>query len=383
MNLPRKDLELKVIRMMHRSRAVALVGARQSGKSTIAKEIAKKWEGKVTMFDLEDPSSEARLRDPKLGLQDLEGLVVIDEVQRRPDLMPLLRVLLDRVPLPAKFLLLGSASPLLMREAAESLAGRIEFLDMRGFGLREVGVENGRKLQLRGGLPLSFLAGTDEDSLYWREGYLRSVLERDIRMMGVELSPVTLRRFLEMIAHLHGQTWNASDIGRSLQLAHTTTRRYLDVLTGAMLLRQLPPWFENAGKRVVKSPKVYVRDSGILHALLGLQTWEELEGHPKLGASWEGYALEQVLDVCGHMQAYFWGTHGGAELDLLLMGRGKRIGLEMKYTSSPSTTKSMHIAINDLKIDHLYVIHPGAERYPLAEKITALGLDVVDQIFSS
>lgn len=373
MKVQRTSLSTTVLDALRRSRCVGLVGPRQCGKSTLAREIARR-ESAVAYFDLEDPTSAARLRDPKLALAPLHGLVVIDEVQRAPDLMPLLRVLLDRDPLPAKFLLLGSASPELIRGTSESLAGRIEFIEMRGFTLDELGPDSMQNLWRRGGFPLSFLAANERDSMKWRMAFIQSFVERDLRLLGMNLPPTAVRRFLTMIAHYHGQTWNASEVGRSLQLAHTTVKRYLDLLTDALLLRQLPPWFENVGKRVVKAPKVYVRDSGLLHALLGLERMEDIEGHPKLGASWEGFALETLLAWQDDPCPCFWGTHGGAELDLCWLGGGRRIGVEIKYTSTPSVTKSMRVVFDDLKLEHLYVVHPGVDSFPLAEHITAVGL---------
>ena len=373
MKIQRKRLRASILDALRRSRSVGLVGPRQCGKSTLAREIARQ-EGASDYFDLEDPTSEARLRDPKLALEPLRGLVVIDEVQRRPDLMPLLRVLLDRDPLPAKFLLLGSASPELVRGASESLAGRIEFIEMRGFALDEVGLDRYRRVWHRGGFPLSYLASNDHDSMKWREGFLQAFIERDLRMLGVDLPPTAVRRFLTMLAHYHGQTWNASEVGRSLQMSHTTVRRYLDIMSGALLVRQLQPWFENTSKRLVKSPKVYLRDSGLLHALLGLEHGKQIEGHPKLGASWEGFALETLLSWRDTPSPYFWGTHAGAEIDLLWMEAPERIGVEIKYTSAPAVTKSMCIAMDDLQLEHLYVVYPGKDRFPLADRITACGL---------
>lgn len=373
MNIHRDGIAAEVRDALRRGRCVGLVGPRQCGKSTLARDIAHE-DGASAYFDLEDPTSEARLRDPKLAMEGLRGLVIIDEVQRRPDLMPLLRVLLDRDPLPAKYLLLGSASPELVRGASESLAGRIEFVEMRGFTLDEVERGRARRLWQRGGFPRSYLAANDRDSLKWRLAFVQSFVERDLRLLGVDLSPVAVRRFLTMLAHYHGQTWNGSEVGRSLQMAHTTVKRYLDVLAGALLVRQHPPWFENVGKRLVKSPKVYLRDSGLLHALLGLGRMEDIEGHPKLGASWEGFALETLLAWRSDTPAYFWGTHSGAELDLCWMDGPARVGVEFKYTSSPSVTKSMRLIMADLRLDHLYVVYPGDGLYPLADRITAAGL---------
>jgi hypothetical protein len=369
--ISRRDLRKAAEQALKRSRCVGLSGPRQCGKSTLAREIADS-AARSAYFDLEDPTSLARLGDPKLALASLGGLVIIDEVQRMPELFPLLRVLADRRPLPARFLLLGSASPELLRGASESLAGRIEFLEMGGFTLQEVGRDQQRSLWSRGGFPLSWLAGDDADSFRWRAAYLQAFAERDLRLLGVDLPAVAVRRFLTMLAHYHGQTWNASEIGRSMGLAHTTVNRYLDLMAGALLIRVLPPWFENLGKRLVKSPKVYLRDSGLLHQLLGLRTFAELEGHPKLGASWEGFALEQALAAFPEDEAYFWATQSGAELDLLLFHGPRRFGFEFKYSSQPVVTKSMRVAVQDLRLDHLWVVHPGEETFPLTEEITAL-----------
>ncbi len=371
----------KITGLLSRHRSVALLGPRQCGKTTLARQVASANSG-TTYLDLENPIDLARLSDPMLALNPLQGLIVLDEVQRRPDLMPVLRVLLDRDPLPAKFLLLGSASPEIIRGTSESLAGRVAFVDMHGFTLQETGVQKMKQLWTRGGFPLSFSAPTEQDSLQWRTDFIRTFVERDLPMMGHSPVPETMRRFLTMLAHYHGQTWNGSEIARSLQVTHPTTRHYVDLLTGSFLVRQLPPWFENAGKRVVKSPKVYLRDSGLLHALLGLDSFPDLEGHPKLGASWEGFALENLLSVLNERYAYFWATRSGAELDLFYMKGAVRMGIEFKYTSSPAVTKSMRIAFDDLKLNHLYVVHPGDTRFPLAANITAIGLFELMELLS-
>ncbi len=370
--IQRTLLKQRVELALRRSRSVALLGPRQCGKTTLARQLAAA--AKATYFDLENPADLARLHDPLLALEALRGLVVLDEIQRRPDLLPVLRVLLDRRPLPARFLLLGSAAPDIVRGTSETLAGRIEFVDMQGFDLQEVGLRHQDELWSRGGFPPSFLAASDLDSLQWRLDFLRTFVERDLRLLGYDLPPDMLRRFLVMLAHYHGQLWNASEIGRSLQVAHPTTRRYLDLMSGAFLVRQLPPWFENTGKRMVKSPKVYIRDSGLLHALLGLDSRHALQGHPKLGASWEGFALENLLAVLDTRQAYFWATQSGAELDLFYCARGQRLGIEFKYTSAPAVTRSMHVALADLRLDHLYVVHAGSGLFPLTENITATDL---------
>jgi hypothetical protein len=277
--------------------------------------------------------------------------------------------------------LLGSASPDLAKGASETLAGRIHFVDMGGFHLWEVGTQHVGKLWVRGAFPDSFLASTEPSSVSWRENFIRTFLERDLARLGFRLAPTTLRRFWTMMAHYHGQTWNGSEIGGALGVSHHATRHYLDVLTGAYMVRQIQPWFENVGKRLVKSPKVYIRDSGLLHHLLGLPDEDALLSHPKMGASWEGFALEQVLAVTGERNVYFWATHGGAELDLLLFVGGKRIGIEFKRTAAPTPSKSMHIAIQDLGLERLYIVYPGEERYPLGERIEALPLAYVPEVF--
>ena len=373
MNLvQRPDLERAVRTALARSPATALLGPRQCGKTTLARQIHAADGGEY--LDLEDPTDRARLAHPKLALERLRGLVVIDEAQRLPDLFPLLRVLLDRQPPPARFLLLGSASPGLIRGVSESLAGRVERVLMSGLGLAEVGDEARQTLWLRGGFPRSFLAATPEDSRVWRRDFLETFAERDVARLGRKIAPDVIRRFFTMVGHYHGRVWNASDIASSLQVAHTTARGYLDLLSGAYLVRQLSPWLENVGKRVVKSPKVYVRDSGLLHTLLGIPDRRLLEGHPKLGASWEGFVLEELLGGADERHAHFWATHAGAELDLLLTLGGRRFGFEMKVTDAPRTSKSMRIALADLRLDHLYVVHPGSASFPLDEHITAVTL---------
>jgi predicted AAA+ superfamily ATPase len=334
-------------------------------------------------FDLENPRDLARLQNAQLILEAAHGLVVLDEIQRRPELLPLLRVLADRRPLPCRFLILGSASPDMIRGASETLAGRVQFVDMGGFTLDEVGARKLHKLWLRGGFPESYLATADADSWAWRDNFVRTFLERDIPQLGIQIPAATIRRFWIMVAHQHGQIWNASEIGASLGVVHTTARRYLDLLTGAFMVRQLPPWFENVGKRLVKSPKVYIRDSGLFHSLLGLSTREQLESHPKLGAAWEGFALEQVLSQVGERDAYFWATHGGAELDLLLMRRGKRWGIEFKCQDAPTMTKSMHIALADLNLHRLWVVYPGDADYPAHDRVECIALRNLARIIST
>jgi uncharacterized protein len=298
-------------------------------------------------------------------------------VQRRPDLFELLRFLIDRPRNPAKFLLLGSASPHLVKGVSESLAGRVGFIDLSGFNLGEVGATQRDRLWVRGGFPRSFLSPDDSTSVTWREDFIRTFLERDIPQLGITIPAETLRRFWTMVAHFHGQIWNASEFARSLGTSEITARRYLDILTGAYVVRVLPPWYENIRKRQVKAPKVYIRDSGILHSLLQLNTLENLEGHPKLGASWEGFALEYVIAKLKSRDAYFWATHAGAELDLLVMLKGRRYGFEFKYADAPGRTRSMHIALKDLSLEHLWVVYPGRQEYALHENITVIPIDAI------
>lgn len=370
--IKRQKLFDRINQALSRSRCVALVGPRQCGKSTMARLIANQEDS--VFLDLEDPQVQNRLSNPKMALERLEGLVILDEIQLRPDLFPILRVLLDRVPLPAKFLILGSASPDLITGSSETLAGRIEFVDMSGFNLGEVGVDKLQSCWLRGGFPLSFLAKDEKDSIAWRENFIRTFLERDLRRMGIDLPAATLRRFLLMLTHYHGQTWNASKLANSMDLSSPTIKKYLDIMTGAYLVRQLPPWFENLGKRLVKSPKIYFRDSGILHYFAGISNLEDLETNPIYGSSWEGFALEEILIRNSEYDAYFWATQSGAELDLLLIKGNKRIGFEFKSSETPRTSKSMGIAIDDLDLDHLYIVYPGDKNYPINARISALSL---------
>ena len=369
--IPRPSLERAVRVALRQSPIVSILGPRQCGKSTLARQIAGP---RAQIFDLEHPADRARLTEPHTALSPLRGLVVIDEAQMQPELFTLLRVLADRRPIPARFLILGSASPDLIRKSSESLAGRVAFVPMGGFDLTEVGVAALRRLWLRGGFPRSFLATSDETSRRWRDDFVQTFLDRDIRKFGVEVPAQVLRRLWTMLAHYHGQIWNASELARSLGEAHTTVKRHLDILSGALMVRQLPPWFENLGKRQVKAPKVYLRDSGILHALLGLPTFAALEAHPKVGASWEGLVIEQVLRRTGERDAYFWATPSGAELDLLVFVRGRRIGFEVKYGDAPRMTKSMAIAQHDLKLGRLFVIYQGDTSYALRPGVEVVAI---------
>ncbi len=354
-------------------RAVAMLGPRQCGKTTLARDFARSIDS-VEFFDLENPVDLARLSAPMQTLSELEGIVVLDEVQRMPEIFEVLRVLLDRPDRATKFLLLGSASPTLVRGVSESLAGRIGFVDLSGFDYTEIEPDRLRELWGRGGYPRSYLADSDGNSYTWRNDFIRTFLERDIPQLGFSIPSEALRRFWTMVAHYHGQVWNAAEFARSLGSSESTARKYLDILQGSFVVRALPPWFENLEKRQVKAPKIYLRDSGLLHALLSLDTMAAVKSHPKLGASWEGFAIEQLLALSGSRDAYFWRTHAGAELDLLIFRGGKRLGFDVKYTDAPRTTKSIRIAIDDLELDHAYLVYPGHERYRLDDKIEAIPL---------
>jgi predicted AAA+ superfamily ATPase len=352
---------------LNRSRVVALLGPRQCGKTTLARQFVPP--ESANYFDLEDPLSLARLDEAMTALQSLTGLIVIDEIQRRPELFPILRVLADRDSLPSKFLILGSASPSLLRQSSESLAGRLETVHIGGLTLADVGLKEHEKHWFRGGFPLSFLAGNEVDSLAWRKNFIQTFLERDIPQLGIGTAAMTLFRFWTMLAHYHGQVWNAAEPARSLGVNESTVRRYLDLLTALFMVRQLPAWQTNLKKRQVKSPKIYFRDSGLLHQLLGIRTGEDLLSHPKSGASWEGYIIEAILTAVQPDEAYFWATYAGAELDLLLFKGGQRIGIEIKRADAPRLTPSMRTALKDLNLDRLRVIYPGERRYKLAESV--------------
>lgn len=368
--LPRPHLLARVRTALRRSPVVALVGPRQCGKTTLARTLVPR--DSNNYFDLEDPVSLARLDEPMTTLGGLRGTVVIDEVQRRPDLFAALRVLADRRPLRARFLVLGSASPELLRQSSESLAGRIEVVQLGGFSLDEVGEDALERHWIRGGMPRAFLARTAADSVSWRNEFVNTYLERDLPNLGIGIPPAALLRFWRMLAHVHGNTWSAADPARSLGVSQPTIKRYVDILTGMFLVRQLAPWHENIGKRQVKSPKVYLRDSGLLHALIGVRDGRELLAHPRCGASWEGYVIEQVLAVTQPDEAYYWATHQGAELDLLFVKDGRRVGVEVKRADAPRITPSMRIAMADLRLDRLIVVYPGERRYGLGPRINVV-----------
>ena len=360
--------------LLRRHPVVGMIGARQVGKTTLARLLIKKAKGPSSYFDLENPEDMARIADPMLALKDLEGLVVIDEIQRQPNLFPVLRVLVDRPKTAAHFLVLGSASPDLLRQSAETLAGRIFYHELDGFSLEEVGVENHMQRWLRGGFPRAYIARTQAESDEWRQGFIRTFLERDLPQMGITIRSTTLRRFWTMLANYHGQIWNASEFARSFGVADTTVRNYLDLMTSALVIRQLSPWHENISKRQVKAPKIYIADSGLLHTLLGLKTLKDLESHPKVGGSWEGFVIEQVIHRLAARvdECFFWATHGGAELDLLVVRGQRRMGFEIKRTTSPQITPSMRYALLDLHLRSLDVIHAGETTFPMDKKIRAV-----------
>ena len=357
----------------------ALLGPRQCGKSTLAAEIAEE-SNSPHWFDLERADDRAALAQPELTLKPLRGLVVIDEIQRRPELFQTLRPLADRKGTPARFLILGSASSEIIKGVSESLAGRVGFIDLGGFHLGEVGIDAVDPLWLRGGFPRSFLAPTDAASHRWRTDFIRTFLEQDLPALGIRTATETLRRFWTMVAHYHGQIWNAAELARSLGASEPTARHYLDILCGTYLARRLQPWHTNLGKRELKAPKVYLRDTGLLHNLLGIKSRSELMSHPKLGASWEGFALEQVLSLFGQDDTYYWATHNGAELDLLLFRNGKAWGIEFKVGDGPVMTKSLHIALDNLKLERVWIVHPGEKRYPVHEKVEALPLRLLPSL---
>jgi uncharacterized protein len=372
----------RVAGLLRRFPVVAILGARQVGKTTLAGDIVRSGASRWTRFDLENPSDLARLSDPLLALGDLTGIVVLDEIQRRPELFSILRVLADRRPRRARFLVLGSASPQLLRQTSETLAGRIAYYDLPGLSSAEVGEGHADRLWVRGGFPRSFLARSDAQSMEWRQAFIRTFVERDLPGLGINVAADTMRRFWSMIAHHHGQIWNASEIGRSFGVADTTVRGYLDRLTDALVVRQMKPWHENLAKRQVKAPKVYVRDSGLLHALLNLPRQRDIEGHPKLGASWEGFIIEQIaqrLEV--HFdEIHYWRTHTGAELDMLVVRGKHRLGFEIKRSAAPTLTPSMRIAMNDLRLKSLTVVHAGRETFQLARNVEALSCGALHRL---
>ncbi len=371
----RDKLVREVRAALRRSRAVSIVGPRQCGKTTLARQLVSA--DSPNYFDLEDPTSLARLDEPMTALRGLRGLVVIDEVQRRPELFPVLRVLTDRKPLPTRFLILGSASPDLLKQSSESLAGRIETVAMSGFSMEELGPHLRSRHWLRGGFPPALLARTESDSLAWRKNFVQTFLERDLPQLGIGVPSAALLRFWMMLAHYHGQIWNAAEPARSLGVSEPTVRRYLDILSGVFMARQLAPWHANLKKRQVKAPKIYFRDTGLLHQLLGIRSERELLGHPKSGASWEGYVVEETIKATEPDEAYYWATHGGAEIDLVLAKGGRMFGVECKRVDAPRLTPSMRTALEDLQLEQIAVVYPGTKRYALGPRVTAVPLEAV------
>ena len=372
MRIARHDILAAIETALSRSPVVVLTGPRQCGKTTLARELLA--DDSPNYFDLEDPASLARLSEPMTTLRPLEGLVVIDEIQRLADLFPVLRVLTDRRPRPARFLILGSASGQLLRQSSESLAGRAEWIRIGGFSLAELGPRALPVLWRRGSFPRAYLARNETDTAAWRKEFIQTLLERDLPQWGVRVPTVALRRFWTMLAHYHAQTWNAAEPARALGVNESTTRRYLDLFTDALMIRQLQPWHANLAKRQIRSPKIYVRDSGLLHSLLGIESEKAMAGHPKLGASWEGFAIEQVIATEPHDEAAFWGTHQGAEIDLVLRRGDRLLGVECKRSDAPRLTPSIRIALDDLGLERVAVVHPGDRRYPLAERVEAVPL---------
>lgn len=374
--LPRPRHAAAIADLLEQFPVVAIVGARQVGKSTLARIVAAGFASvDVTFFDLEDPRDQARLGDPMLALEPLQGLVVLDEIQRLPGLFRVLRVLADRSGTPARFLVLGSAGPELLRQGSESLAGRIAYYDLGGLSLDEVDPTRHDDLWVRGGFPRSFLAESESQSVRWRREFVRAFTERDLPQLGIGVPADTMRRFWTMLAHLHGQTLNASALARSFGISNVSVRRYADALSSALVVHQLRPWHENLRKRQVKAPKIYLADTGLLHTLLGLDSREALEGHPQVGASWETFALTNVLerlDARWDEDAYFWATYAGAEIDLLVMRGLRRLGFEVKRTVSPRVTPSMRISLKDLRLERIDVLHAGKQTFPLAEQIRAV-----------
>jgi predicted AAA+ superfamily ATPase len=376
MLVPRPRHAAAIEHLLHQFPVVGIVGARQVGKTTLAGMLASSSSfTRVVSFDLEDPRDRARLADPMLALEPLRGLVVLDEVQQLPDVFRVLRVLADRTDAPARFLVLGSAGPDLLRQGSESLAGRIAYYELPGLHLDEVAADRADELWLRGGLPRSFLAESEARSMRWRREYVRTFTERDLPRLGVGVPTETMRRFWTMMAYSHGQTLNASAIGRSFGVSDATVRRYLDALSSALVVRQLRPWHEKLRKRQVKAPKLYVSDTGVLHTLLGLDAAEDVQGHPQVGASWEWFAISNVVERLGARwdeDVYFWRTHAGAEIDLLVMRGNRRLGFEVKRTSAPAVTPSMRVALEDLRLERIDVVHAGRETFPLSDRIRAV-----------
>ena len=374
--IPRPHHEDRLRDLLRQFPVVGLVGARQVGKTTLARTLSAHVDGPVTFFDLEDPTDATRFEDPKLALEHLEGLVVIDEVQHSEELFRLLRVLVDRPANPSRFLVLGSAGPGLLRQSSESLAGRIAYHELTPFSIAETGTDSIDRLWFRGGFPSSFLARDEADSATWRTAFVRSFLERDLPQLGINVPASTMRRFWTMLAHVHGNRWNGAELSRSLGVTAPTINAWRDALVDALVVRTLPPWFENLKKRQVKAPKIYLADTGLLHTLLRIPSGSGLLGHSKCGASWEGFAMQEAIRILSAdwEDCHYWATHRGAEIDLLIFDGSRRLGLEFKRTSTPKMTRSMHSALSDLSLDKIVVVFPGDTRFRLHERVEAVGL---------
>src|SRR5664280_905466 len=368
-------------KLLRNNPVVAILGPRQCGKTTLSRQLSSQWSKNVTIFDLENPRDAQRLHEPLLALENIEGLIIIDEIQRYPDLFPVLRVLADQNK-KAKFLILGSASRDLIRQSSESLAGRIIYAEIGGFSLQLLGVSKAEKLWIRGTFPRSFLASSEAASYQWRQDFIATFLERDIPQLGINIPAKSLGRFWKMLAHYHGQIFNASEIGKSLSVSDHTAQRYLDLLSGTFMVRQLRPWYYNTKKRIIKRPKIYFRDSGILHALFTLEGKKDILLHPKLGASWEGFALEEAIKTARlkEDEAFFWGVHAAAEIDMVFQKKGELYGVEVKYTQAPNLTQSMRSALKELSLKHLWIIYPGKESYPLDRNVTVISLADLDRL---
>src|SRR4030042_2542197 len=381
MQIPR-TVEIALLkRLLRNNPIVAILGPRQCGKTTLSRQFSSQWSKNVTVFDLENPRDTQRLQEPLLALENIEGLIIIDEIQRSPDLFPVLRVLADRHK-KTKYLILGSASRDLIRQSSESLAGRISYAEIVGFSLHLLGALKAEKLWIRGTFPKSFLASSEAASYQWRHDFIATFLERDIPQLGINIPAKSLDRFWKMLAHYHGQIFNASEIGKSLSISDHTAQRYLDLLSGTFMVRQLRPWYYNTKKRIIKRPKVYFRDSGILHALFALEGKKDVLLHPKLGASWEGFALEEAIKTA-HLkedEAFFWGVHAAAEIDLVFQKKAELYGIEVKYAQAPNLTQSMRSALKELSLKHLWIIYPGKESYPLDRNVTAIPLEDLNKI---
>ncbi len=378
-----RKLQTTILASLKRYPVVGLLGSRQVGKTTLAKTIKESVRQNAVYLDLELPSDWNKLQDPELYLQQFSNtLVIIDEIQRMPMLFPLMRALVDQNRIGGRFLILGSASPDMIHHASESLAGRIIYHELPTLNMWETGLDQLQKLWLRGGYPESYLAENDAESFTWREAFVKTYLETDIPQLGVRIPSVQLRRFWTMLAHSHGQLWNANKIANSLGVSAPTVRHYLDILEDTFIIRQLHPYHANIKKRLIKSPKVYIRDSGLLHALLRVRTLDDLQGHPSLGNSWEGFVIQQIINLFPEKEIYFYRTNAGAEIDLLLFDKKNApIAIEIKYSMSPVVSRGFWNAYEDLSCKRGFVIYPGEEIYPIGKDVLAMPVRELTKIF--